>query len=83
MEGVRNIAPITLAIGAAMSVGQVLFFTALTYEELSTVVMIGSLETFIAIFLSVAIFRLEIRPSLKQLSAALLASMGVSMVTFY
>ena len=66
-----------------MSVGQVLFFTALTYEELSTVVMIGSLETFIAIFLSVAIFRLEIRPSLKQLSAALLASMGVSMVTFY
>ena len=48
-----------------MSIGQVLFFTALTYEELSTVVMIGSLETFIAIFLSVAIFRLEIRPSVK------------------
>ena len=83
VEGVRNIAPITLAIGASMSVGQVLFFTALTYEELSTVVMIGSLETFIAIFLSVAIFRLEIRPSFKQLTAALLASTGVSMVTFY
>ena len=58
-------------------------FYGLTYEELSTVVMIGSLETFIAIFLSVAIFRLEIRPSLKQLSAALLASMGVSMVTIH
>ena len=83
IEGVRNIAPITLAIGASMSIGQVLFFTALTYEELSTVVMIGSLETFIAIFLSVAIFRLEIRPSVKQLVAAGLASTGVSLVTFY
>lgn len=83
VEGVRNIAPITLAIGASMSIGQVLFFTALTYEELSTVVMIGSLETFIAIFLSVAIFRLEIRPSVKQLAAAGLASTGVSLVTFY
>ncbi len=83
IEGVRNIAPITLAIGASMSIGQVLFFTALTYEELSTVVMIGSLETFIAIFLSVAIFRLEIRPSVKQLAAAGLASTGVSLVTFY
>ena len=83
VEGVRNIAPITLAIGASMSIGQVLFFTALTYEELSTVVMIGSLETFIAIFLSVAIFRLEIRPSVKQLAAAGLASAGVSLVTFY
>ena len=83
VEGVRNIAPITLAIGASMSIGQVLFFAALTYEELSTVVMIGSLETFIAIFLSVAIFRLEIRPSVKQLVAAGLASTGVSLVTFY
>ena len=44
---------------------------------------IGSLETFIAIFLSVAIFRLEIRPSVKQLAAAGLASTGVSLVTFY
>ena len=83
VEGVRNIAPVTLAIGASMSIGQVLFFTALTYEELSTVVMIGSLETFIAMFLSVAIFRLEIRPSVKQLAAAGLASTGVSLVTFY
>ena len=83
VEGVRNIAPITLAIGASMSVGQVLFFTALTYEKLSTVVMIGSLETFIAMFLSVAIFRLEIRPSTKQLAAAALATTGVSLVTFY
>jgi len=83
VEGVRNIAPITLAIGASMSVGQVLFFTALTYEKLSTVVMIGSLETFIAMFLSVAIFRLEIRPSVKQLAAAGLATIGVSLVTFY
>ena len=83
VEGVRNIAPLTLAIGASMSIGQVLFFTALTYEELSTVVMISSLETFIAIFLSVAIFRLEIRPSVKQLAAAGLASTGVYLVTFY
>jgi drug/metabolite transporter (DMT)-like permease len=83
VEGVRNITPTTLAIGASMSIGQVLFFTALTYEELSTVVMIGSLETFIAMFLSVVIFRLEIRPSMKQLGAAVLASTGVSLVTFY
>jgi len=34
-------------------------------------------------FLSVAIFRLEIRPSVKQLAAAGLASTGVSLVTFY
>lgn len=83
VEGVQNITSLTLAIGASMSIGQVLFFTALTYEELSTVVMIGSLETFIAMFLSVVIFRLEIRPSMKQLGAAVLASMGVSLVTFY
>lgn len=82
-EGIKNIVPITLVIGAAMSIGQILFFTALTYEELSTVVMIGSLETFIAIFLSVVIFKLEIKPSFKQLVAAILASMGVSLVTFY
>lgn len=83
IEGVKNIAPITLAIGTFMSIGQILFFTALTYEELSTVVMIGSLETFIAIFLSVAVFRLEIRPSVKQFGAAVLASTGVSLVTFF
>ena len=83
IEGVKNIQPITLAIGASMSIGQVLFFTALAYEELSTVVMIGSLETFIAIFLSVVIFRMEIRPSVKQVLAALLAGLGVSLVSIY
>ena len=82
-EGIQNIKPITIGIGLSMSVGQVLFFTALTYEELSTVVMIGSLETFIAIFLSVAIFKLEGRPSVKQVMAATLATTGVSLVAFY
>lgn len=81
--GLKNIRPMTLGIGISMSLGQVLFFTALAYEKLSTVVVISALETFIAIFLSVVVFRLEQRPSVKQLGAACLATIGVGLVTFY
>jgi drug/metabolite transporter (DMT)-like permease len=63
--------------GIFVSVGQILQFAALYYEKVSTVVMINSLEVFMASFLSVVVFRAERRPDLITYIAALLATIGV------
>jgi drug/metabolite transporter (DMT)-like permease len=63
--------------GVCASSGQILMFSALTYEKVSTVVMINSLEIFIASFLAVVVFRTEGRPDRKTIIAALLATVGV------
>lgn len=63
-----------------MSAGQILFFTALAVENVSTVVMIASLEILIAILLSSVVFRTEPLPSKRILLAALLAFIGVCLV---
>jgi len=69
-------------VGAAvmMSLGQILLFAALAYEDVSTVVMIASLEIFISVFLSVAVFRSEPPPGAPVLAAAALATVGVVLV---
>lgn len=63
-----------------VSAGQILLFAALAFEEVSTVVMIASLEIFIAMFLSVVIFRTEKLPSGGVLVSAVLATAGVLLV---
>ncbi len=69
-------------MGAAVlvSLGQILMFTALAYEKVSTVVMISSLEVFFSIFLSTIVFRIEPPPGLLIMAAVALAIIGVLMV---
>jgi len=63
--------------GICVSCGQILTFAALSYESVATVVMIGSLEIFVASFLSVFVFRTEKRPDTLTVLAALIATAGV------
>jgi len=60
-----------------VSMGQILQFSALYYEKVSTVVMINSMEIFIASFLSVVIFRAERRPDIATYIGAIIATAGV------
>ena len=69
-------------VGSAflVSVGQILLFAALAYEDVSTVVMIASLEIFFSLLLSVLVFRNEPTPGAPVLGAAVLAAGGVILV---
>jgi len=70
-----------IVLGAiAVSAGQILMFAALSYERVSTVAMIVSLEIFISIFLSVVVFRAERAPGPGVALAAVLATLGVVLV---
>lgn len=60
-----------------VSLGQILLFAALFFEKVSTVVMIASLEIFISSFLSVVVFRTEVRPDLETYIAATIATLSV------
>jgi len=62
--------------GIFASAGQILMFTALSYEKISTVVMISSMEIFIASFLAVVVFRTERLPDRATFIAAILATAG-------
>ena len=66
-----------VAAGFLISFGQVSLFAALTYAPISTVVMISSLEIFLATFLSIIVFRTERRPGIGTYVAATLATFGV------
>jgi len=66
-----------VAAGILISFGQILFFAALAVESISTVVMVSSLEVFVAAFLSIVVFRTEKRPDIVVLLAALFATLGV------
>jgi drug/metabolite transporter (DMT)-like permease len=63
-----------------VSIGQILMFAALGHAEVSTVVMIASLEIFLSMFLSVIVFRTERRLTSAVLIAATLAFVGVGLV---
>jgi uncharacterized membrane protein len=69
--------------GIFVSAGQIFLFSALYHEKISTVVMINSLEIFIASFLSVVVFRAEVRPELTTYIAAIFATIGVILVATY
>jgi drug/metabolite transporter (DMT)-like permease len=62
------------------SIGQISIFAALSYEEISTVVVIVSLEIFISSFLAVVVFRTERRPDAMTYLAAALATAGAILV---
>lgn len=66
-----------VAAGFLISFGQVSLFAALNYAPISSVVMIASLEIFLATFLSVVVFRTEARPNIGTYVAAALATFGV------
>lgn len=63
--------------GFLISFGQVSLFGALAYAPISNVVMISSLEIFLATFLSVIVFRTEPWPNIGTFVAAGLATFGV------
>jgi len=65
----------------AVSLGQILFFAAIVYETVIVVVMIASLEIFIASYLSIFVFRLERKISLSMALASGLAFAGVILIT--
>ncbi len=69
-----------LAASVMVSLGQIFLFAALAHADVSTVVMIASLEIFVSIVLSVAVFRSEPVPGLPVLLAAGLAMTGVLLV---
>ncbi len=69
-----------VAASVMVSSGQILLFTALAFEKVSTVVMIASLEIFMSILLSVLVFRTERMPGPAVLFAAALAMAGVVLV---
>ncbi|MEP3167633.1 MAG: DMT family transporter [Marinobacter sp.] len=73
----RNLNVWLVLAAFTVSLGQILLFAALFYEKVSTVVMIASLEIFIASFLSVVVFRTEARPDLETYIAATIATAGV------
>lgn len=69
-----------VAASVMVSAGQILLFTALAFEKVSTVVMIASLEIFLSILLAVVVFRTEKMPGPPVLFAAALATAGVLLV---
>lgn len=77
---VGNLDRWTFLAAILMSLGQISLFAALLHEDVTVIVMIASLEVFIAAFLSVAVFRTEERPDAATLVAATLATAGVVMV---
>jgi drug/metabolite transporter (DMT)-like permease len=64
-----------------VSVGQVLMFAALAHAPVTTVVMISSLEIFFSIFLAWLVFRTETRPGPVVIASAMLAILGVVLVS--
>jgi drug/metabolite transporter (DMT)-like permease len=65
----------------AVSLGQILFFAAIVYETVIVVVMIASLEIFIASYLSIFVFRLERKMSFSMVFASIFAFTGVILIT--
>ncbi len=76
----QNLDRWTFVAAILMSLGQISLFAALLYEDVTVIVMIASLEVFIASFLSVVVFRTEARPDLSTYAAATLATAGVVLV---
>ncbi|HUY01773.1 MAG TPA: DMT family transporter [Rhodocyclaceae bacterium] len=64
--------PWLFAAGVLSSMGQILYFGALTYSTISRVALISSAEVFVTMLLSVAVFR-----SREQLSAAVMLAAGL------
>ena len=77
----RNLDGWLICAAVLMSAGQIALFFALMYERIAVVVMISSLEIFIASFLSVVVFKTETRPDPLTYLAAVIATGGVVVVS--
>jgi drug/metabolite transporter (DMT)-like permease len=64
-----------------VSAGQIAQFGALKYIEVSRVVMLTSVEIFVAMFLSVYVLRTERRPDPATIAAAIVAGIGVVLIS--
>jgi drug/metabolite transporter (DMT)-like permease len=76
-----NVTRWKFAAAVFVSVGQLAQFGAIHFIEISRVVMITSLEIFIAMILSVYVTRTEKRPDLPTIMAAVMATAGGVLVT--
>lgn len=68
--------------GVAASIGQVLYFVALSYIEVSRVALITSLEVFFTIFLSIWIFRIRERLTPAVVVAAAISVAGAAFLVW-
>ena len=65
---------------AAISLGQILQFVALTFTSVTAVAIIGSIEMFFAAWLAAFVFKTEPRPGAAFILASLLAFAGVALL---
>ena len=70
-----------LMAASFISVGQLAQFAAIKYIEVSRVVMLTSVEVFISMFLSIYVLRTEPRPDLPTIAAAIVAAVGVILIS--
>lgn len=63
------------AAAVLSSLGQLLYFAALTYSTISRVALISSMEVFVTMFITVALFRAR-----EQLTGSLLAAAGLGVI---
>ncbi|SNT29711.1 Uncharacterized membrane protein [Noviherbaspirillum humi] len=71
------------AAGVLSSVGQVLYFYALSYTTISRVALITSMEAFLTIFLSIAVFRTREKVTAPTLFAAGLGVAGTALIVLH
>jgi drug/metabolite transporter (DMT)-like permease len=86
-QAVRNVftkgSPWLYAAGLLGSVGQILYFYALSHTTISKVALISSMEVFVTIVLSVVIFRSKERIGGPMLLAAALGVLGTVVIVVY
>jgi drug/metabolite transporter (DMT)-like permease len=86
-QAMRNVftkfSPWLYAAGLLGSVGQILYFSALSHTTISKVALISSMEVFVTIVLSVVIFRSKERIDGPMLLAAALGVLGTVVIVAY
>lgn len=77
---IRDATGWVVVAGLLISFGQITMFAALFYEDIATVVMIAALEIFISNLLAVYVFGIERRADPSLIVAAILATIGATLV---
>ncbi|OIQ98758.1 EamA-like transporter family protein [mine drainage metagenome] len=75
--------PWLFAAGVLSSMGQILYFGALTYSTMSRVALISSAEVFVTMLLTVAVFRSREQLSAPVMLAAGLGTAGTVFIIFH
>lgn len=82
-SALTTVNPWLFAAGVLSSVGQLLFFLAISHTSISRVALITSMEVFVTIFLSVVFFRKREQLSPSTLLAAALGVAGTILIIFH